>query len=252
MTKAAKVLELESLLDRKPSELSGGQRQRVAIGRAIVRDPKVFLFDEPLSNLDAALRGQMRIEIADLHDRLGSTMVYVTHDQVEAMTMADRIVVLNAGRIEQQGSPLELYHYPVNQFVAGFLGAPRMNFLPATVVASTSDAVEIDVAVIGRLALPATGSASPGDAVTLGIRPHSFSLDHGAATLPLDVSLIEPLGHETVAYGTLAGTRETMTIALAGGARMQHGQAVTLRFNPADCYLFDNSGRAFQRQSTEA
>src|SRR5690606_37867677 len=138
------VLELEPLLDRKPSELSGGQRQRVAIGRAIVRDPKVFLFDEPLSNLDAALRGQMRIEIADLHKRLGSTMVYVTHDQIEAMTMADRIVVLNDGRIEQQGAPLELSHRPVNQFVAGFIGAPKMNFLAGRVVSAGPDAIDLE------------------------------------------------------------------------------------------------------------
>jgi multiple sugar transport system ATP-binding protein len=250
--RAATILGLQDLLDRYPRQLSGGQRQRVAMGRAIVRDPKVFLFDEPLSNLDAALRGQMRIEIADLHARLGSTMVYVTHDQIEAMTMADRIVVLNGGRIEQQGAPLELYHHPVNQFVAGFLGAPRMNFLPAKIVGGTSGAIEVEVASIGRLSIPAEGVLTSGDAVVLGIRPHSFSLEDGSASLPIDVSLIEPLGHETVAYGTLNGTAETLTVALTGAARMQQGETTTLRFNPADCYLFDNRGRAFQRQRTEA
>ncbi len=250
--KAAQVLELEPLLDRKPSELSGGQRQRVAIGRAIVRDPKVFLFDEPLSNLDAALRGQMRIEIADLHKRLGSTMVYVTHDQTEAMTMADRIVVLNGGRIEQQGAPLDLYHHPVNQFVAGFIGAPRMNFLPATVTATTGDTIDIACPGVGALKLPVEGKATVGDAVTLGIRPHAFSIDSAAASVPLAVNLVEPLGHETVAYGTLSGNRDTMIVALPGGAAVRPGATVPFHFNPADCYLFDGSGRAFQRQRTRS
>ncbi len=140
---AAKILQLEKLLDRRPGQLSGGQRQRVAIGRAIVRQPKVFLFDEPLSNLDASLRVQMRIEIARLHSELKATMIYVTHDQVEAMTMADRIVVLRAGKIEQVGSPLELYHYPANTFVAGFIGSPKMNLTPATVKASHANGVDV-------------------------------------------------------------------------------------------------------------
>ena len=156
-------LQLESLLDRKPRALSGGQRQRVAIGRAIVREPDVFLFDEPLSNLDASLRGQMRAEIARLHARLGTTMVYVTHDQVEAMTLASRIVVLNGGRIEQIGAPLELYHRPANRFVAGFLGSPRMNFLAGKVVAADEHAIDVEVAG-ARVRVPhgAAGAAAIG------------------------------------------------------------------------------------------
>jgi multiple sugar transport system ATP-binding protein len=248
--RAAKVLELEPLLNRKPSELSGGQRQRVAIGRAIVRDPKVFLFDEPLSNLDAALRGQMRIEIADLHKRLGSTMVYVTHDQIEAMTMADRIVVMNAGRVEQQGSPLELYHNPVNLFVAGFLGAPSMNLLPATIVSQQPGGIEIDCKGIGRFVVPVSGAALPNDQATLGIRPHDLSLTDGGQTCSVRVSLVEPLGHETVAYGVLAGADRPLTAALSGSARLTPGEDAVFRFTPADCHLFDSAGQSFTRQTT--
>ena len=161
------VLHLDQLLDRKPKELSGGQRQRVAIGRAIVRKPKVFLFDEPLSNLDAALRVQMRIELARLHDELKATMIYVTHDQVEAMTMADKIVVLQAGVVEQAGSPLELYHHPRNLFVAGFIGSPKMNFLPATVTAVDAGGATVAAArrrrriTVPVAAGPAQGRATP-------------------------------------------------------------------------------------------
>ncbi len=155
---AAKVLQIEHLLERRPKALSGGQRQRVAIGRAIVRKPDVFLFDEPLSNLDAALRVQMRIEIAKLHRELGATMVYVTHDQVEAMTLADRIVVLNGGRVEQVGAPMELYRNPVNLFVAGFIGSPKMNFLPARVVARKNDCVEAGLSDGSVVSLAVDGS----------------------------------------------------------------------------------------------
>jgi multiple sugar transport system ATP-binding protein len=216
--RAAEILQLEALLDRKPRALSGGQRQRVAIGRAIVREPDVFLFDEPLSNLDAALRGQMRVEIARLHARLGTTMIYVTHDQVEAMTLASRIVVLNGGRIEQVGAPLELYHRPANLFVAGFIGSPRMNFLSARVVGVDGGALEIEVAggrarvaaidaaigaaaaaraseaavIAGAGGAGADGAASggegsrrvvvAGDVVTVGIRPECLLLGADASS----------------------------------------------------------------------
>jgi multiple sugar transport system ATP-binding protein len=171
----AKILQLDQMLDRKPKDLSGGQRQRVAIGRTMVREPKVFLFDEPLSNLDAFLRVQMRIEISRLHQRLQSTMIYVTHDQVEAMTLADKIVVLNAGRIAQVGPPLELYHYPKNQFVAGFIGSPQMNFLPVKVMRADAESVEVAMPGGSALQLPVDGSqVAPGDALTLGVRPEHF------------------------------------------------------------------------------
>src|SRR5215475_10188478 len=169
---AAATLNLTSYLDRKPRELSGGQRQRVAIGRAIVREPKAFLFDEPLSNLDAALRVQMRLEIAQLHESLTTTMIYVTHDQVEAMTLADKIVVLNAGNIEQAGSPLELYHHPVNLFVAGFIGSPKMNFLTTDVRATGPDGVTVVLPGGRDVRVPvAAGALQPGAKVTLGVRP---------------------------------------------------------------------------------
>ena len=176
---AARILQLEDLLDRLPKQLSGGQRQRVAIGRAIVRDPKVFLFDEPLSNLDAELRVQMRLEITGLHRQLGATMIYVTHDQVEAMTMADRIVVLRGGRIEQVGTPMELFTAPDNLFVAGFIGSPRMNLLAAKVAAvdDTGVAVALDGVAESRIRVPRPNSGlKAGDAVTLGVRPEHFTL----------------------------------------------------------------------------
>src|SRR5664280_1539690 len=169
---AAKILQLEPLLDRKPGQLSGGQRQRVAIGRAIVRNPKVFLFDEPLSNLDAALRVQMRVELAKLHRDLKATMIYVTHDQVEAMTMADRIVVLNAGLVEQVGSPLELYNRPRNRFVAGFIGSPTMNFVEVKATATSAQGVTVQLSGGATLIVPvANANVSVGDTLTLGVRP---------------------------------------------------------------------------------
>src|SRR5215470_2015350 len=170
--KAAATLNLASYLDRKPRQLSGGQRQRVAIGRAIVREPKAFLFDEPLSNLDAALRVQMRLEIAQLHESLATTMIYVTHDQVEAMTLADKIVVLNAGNIEQAGSPLELYHHPVNLFVAGFIGSPKMNFFATEVIGAGPDGVAVALPGGQEIRVPVSnGEVRAGTKVTLGIRP---------------------------------------------------------------------------------
>ena len=187
VTNAAKSLQLEDYLKRKPGTLSGGQRQRVAIGRAIVRNPQIFLFDEPLSNLDAELRVHMRIEIARLHRRLGATMVYVTHDQVEAMTLADRIVVLQSGRVEQIGSPLQLFDNPDNQFVAGFIGSPRMNFLPAKVKSTENGHVTLTLPSIGeqQITLPLNAdSILPGASLTFGIRPEHFSFTPSHAALP--------------------------------------------------------------------
>ncbi len=173
IAEASRMLEIAGLLDRRPGQLSGGQRQRVAIGRAIVRNPTAFLLDEPLSNLDAELRVSMRAELAALHQRLGTTMIYVTHDQVEAMTLADRIVVLRAGRIEQVDTPLALFNAPANVFVAGFIGAPNMNFIPGVVRGSVDGGVEV-TAFDGRVVLvdAADGALAPGDTVTLGVRPH--------------------------------------------------------------------------------
>ena len=208
VARAAAMLQLESMLDRKPSQLSGGQRQRVAIGRAIVREPGVFLFDEPLSNLDAALRVQMRIEIGRLHQDLKATMIYVTHDQVEAMTLADRIVVLNAGRIEQVGSPLELYHRPGNLFVAGFIGSPRMNFITATVAAVAPNSLSLTLGGGTPLVLANSGvKATAGQTVTVGIRPEHIRVAdggadvvNGAGAMAGTLRLVEYLGSETMFY----------------------------------------------------
>jgi ABC-type sugar transport system ATPase subunit len=237
--KAAAILQLEELLDRLPKELSGGQRQRVAIGRAIVREPDVFLFDEPLSNLDAALRVQMRIEIGKLHQDLKSTMIYVTHDQVEAMTMADKIVVLNAGLIEQVGSPLELYHRPRNTFVAGFIGSPKMNFLKTT--ASMQDG-KIAVALPGGgVTLDAQGTTvEPNQAVTLGIRPEHIT--PGGTALKGTVRLAEYLGSETMFYLALADGSE-LSVKADGLAKAAFGETLGLAIPPAACHLFDASGR---------
>ncbi len=199
VAEAARILRMENLLDRKPRQLSGGQRQRVAIGRAIVRHPKLFLFDEPLSNLDAELRTQMRVEIAKLHRNLGVTMIYVTHDQVEAMTLADRIVVLRAGQVEQIGSPKDLYEKPANIFVAGFIGSPKMNFLAATIAGSDGNAIEIahpSLTAPLRIAPRAGNGAIPpvGETVTLGIRPEHIALDAGDNRIALTADLSESLG----------------------------------------------------------
>ena len=218
--RAGAMLALDALMERRPAELSGGQRQRVAIGRAIVRTPKLFLFDEPLSNLDAALRVQTRIEIARLHRDLGATMIYVTHDQVEAMTLADKIVVLRAGRVEQVGRPMDLYNDPDNTFVAGFIGSPQMNFLNA-----------------GRLGLSSD---------KLGIRPEHLGLDHGASAgtdrIPGRVSHVEKLGGETLVY---VNTQDhgLLTVRMFGEHDFAVDGAVTLRIDPARGFHFDAEGR---------
>ena len=247
---AAKLLHIEHLLQRKPKDLSGGQRQRVAIGRAIVRKPQVFLFDEPLSNLDSALRVRMRYEFAKLHQDLKTTMVYVTHDQVEAMTLADRIVVLNAGRIEQVGSPLELYEHPENLFVAGFIGSPRMNFLPGTLL--QADARGATVQLPGGEALRATVDASRaavGDQVTLGLRPEHLQPGASDNALAATITFVESLGSSTQAYCTLPGVEEAITCTIQGQSRLRDGEPLRLGVRPEDAYLFDAQGLAFTRLS---
>ena len=241
---AARILQLEKLLNRKPGQLSGGQRQRVAIGRAIVRQPKVFLFDEPLSNLDASLRVQMRIEIARLHMELATTMIYVTHDQIEAMTMADRIVVLRAGIIEQVGTPLELYHFPANTFVAGFIGSPKMNLTPGKLKSMGQDGATI-VLPGGRDALipvEATNTAAPGSDVMLGLRPEHLSIaDDGP--LAGEVAVVEHLGGETLVYVDV-GNKTLVTVKAGGGAMAKVGSMVHLAVTTAEANLFDKDGLA--------
>ncbi|QUS37261.1 ABC transporter ATP-binding protein [Falsirhodobacter algicola] len=242
---AAAVLKLTDRLQHRPASLSGGQRQRVAIGRAIVRDPAVFLFDEPLSNLDAALRTEMRVELKQLHARLGKTMVYVTHDQVEAMTMADKIVVLRDGRIEQVGSPLELFHHPDNRFVAGFLGSPKMNFIPATVVQAGASGITVAVEGGAPMRLPVHGIAQPGEVVEIGLRPDDLFL---GGPLRVVSDAVEHLGNETVVYGrTPAGS--SVCAVVRGGAALKAGQTADYGFDPADAHLFRSDGRAFHRDA---
>jgi multiple sugar transport system ATP-binding protein len=250
VTNAAKLLHIEHLLQRKPKDLSGGQRQRVAIGRAIVRKPEVFLFDEPLSNLDTALRVRMRYEFAKLHQDLKTTMVYVTHDQVEAMTLADRIVVLNAGRIEQVGSPLELYEHPDNLFVAGFIGSPRMNFLPAQVVEADAATalVRLPTGELLRCAVDAA-RAEVGQDVTLGLRPEHFRPESTDNAIKVQVTFVESLGSSTQAYCAMPGVDEALTCTLPGQTRVRDGQTLSLGVNPAECYLFDAQGLAFRRHA---
>ena len=249
--RAAAILQMDHLLDRKPKQLSGGQRQRVAIGRAITRDPKVFLFDEPLSNLDAALRVQMRLEIAKLHRDLGATMIYVTHDQVEAMTLADKIVVLRAGIVEQVGEPLELYHKPQNLFVAGFIGSPRMNFLGATI--ANGDATHTDVALPGAetpLPAPVAINGHPsGSSATLGIRPEHIVIGEdapAASCLKGEITMIERLGSETLYYvRTAAGD---LVVTAGGGSPGRIGDAIPLCLPHDACHVFDNDEHALTRQ----
>ena len=246
---AARILQLETLLDRLPKQLSGGQRQRVAIGRAIVRKPKVFLFDEPLSNLDAALRLQMRLELARLRRQLDATMIYVTHDQVEAMTLADKIVVMNAGRIEQTGSPLELYNHPRNLFVAGFLGSPKMNFLAGKVRSRTANRTVIDLTVGGTLAVAgALPGLSAGDKITLGIRPENLATGPAPksyASITGKALVVERLGSETIAYLGLAdGTQ--LTVKMNGGVTVNPGDDMSAGLAPEAVTLFGPDGLALR------
>lgn len=222
---AAALLKLDALLERRPTQLSGGQRQRVAIGRAIVRNPKIFLFDEPLSNLDAELRVSMRAELSELHQRLGATMIYVTHDQVEAMTMADRIVVLRAGKIEQVGSPKELYERPANAFVAGFIGSPRMNFLPAALARQ----------------IPALASHIPAQADQVGIRPEHWQVCGSNEGLALKVLRSEYLGANCLLKAQ-ASDGTVIEVVISGGVAMPTGSAIHLTAPAEHLHAFDQAG----------
>jgi multiple sugar transport system ATP-binding protein len=240
---AAKVLQLEPRLQHRPGMLSGGQRQRVAIGRAIVRQPEIFLFDEPLSNLDAALRSEMRIELMELHKRLGSTMIYVTHDQVEAMTMADKIVVLDAGTIAQVGSPLQLYHKPDNLFVAGFIGSPKMNFISGTVASADGTTLAVDLGALGTLTLPRGTKIGAGQPVTVGIRPEHLRLGSGDFTLTITPRIVEHLGIHTITYANLPAG-ENFVGLFEGNPQVADGQPLVLGFTRDQVHLFDAAGQA--------
>lgn len=250
VSSAAKLLQIEALMGRRPGQLSGGQRQRVAIGRAIVRQPRIFLFDEPLSNLDAELRVQMRGEISALHHRLGNTMIYVTHDQTEAMTMADRIVVLNGGRVEQFGAPLELYNQPQNRFVAGFIGSPRMNFLEGRLESHDS----LQVPGVSDIRLAHAVRELPGNReVSLGIRPESVLIakersagaDVAGTTVEATANGVEQLGSESYLYCSLADG-QNVTVHHAGQTHVRRGESVSLVLATEEAHLFDSEGRLIQ------
>jgi multiple sugar transport system ATP-binding protein len=249
---AAKTLHIEHLLDRRPKQLSGGQRQRVAIGRAITRKPKVFLFDEPLSNLDAALRVKMRLEFARLHDELKTTMIYVTHDQVEAMTLADKIVVLSAGNIEQVGTPDMLYHAPANLFVAGFIGSPKMNLLNGTVSAVGADGVTVryESGDIQRVGVDGTG-AQVGDKVTVGIRPEHVLVDGIDDGVRATVLTVESLGDAAYLYAQSPLAIDGLIARIPPLERRQKGSQVKFGSTPEHCHLFDAQGRAYPRKFVE-
>ena len=246
---AAGILQLKERLQHKPGELSGGQRQRVAIGRAIVREPSVFLFDEPLSNLDAALRAEMRVELAKLHTELDATMIYVTHDQVEAMTMADRIVVLDHGIISQVGSPLELYHKPQNTFVAGFIGNPKMNFIEVSGKSSGPEGVVVTLPSGKDLTVKVDAAEEvAGKSLTLGIRPEHLTLGAADASIEIVPTVVEHLGIHTVTYSMVAGAKSTFCSVLPGSAPAKVGVSVSMGLKGVDCHLFDGNGNAFDRQ----
>jgi multiple sugar transport system ATP-binding protein len=261
--KAAEILQLVPLMDRLPRQLSGGQRQRVAIGRAIVKEPDVFLFDEPLSNLDAALRVQTRLEIAKLHHDLGhASMIYVTHDQVEAMTLADKIVLLRAGRpmeshgsVAQFGTPMELYHRPQNLFTAEFIGSPKMNVLPGRLVRAEADHAVVEVRGEQVAVAVDARSAEAGAAVTLGIRPEHLiegDVEAGTSSLHVNVRHIERLGDATLLYlairhDSIQPDLPLITLRLEGAAVHRPGDPMVLRLRPEQCHMFDADGNAFRR-----
>lgn len=257
VNQVAEILQLAHLLTRKPKELSGGQRQRVAIGRTLVSQPEVFLLDEPLSNLDAALRVQMRVEISKLHKKLNRTMIYVTHDQVEAMTLADKIVVLQANsdniesNVAQVGRPLELYHYPANRFVAGFIGSPKMNFLPVRVVEVKEDAVQIEMLDADHVSfwIPVEGMGlNVGDNVSLGIRPeHLLPCEHSDICIKGTVKVVEQLGHETQVYLELPAIKQNIVYRQDDIVLVKEGDEMAIGINPNRCHLFREDGTACRR-----
>ena len=251
--RAAEILQITPLLQRKPKDLSGGQRQRVAIGRAIVRKPQLFLFDEPLSNLDASLRVQMRMELSRLHQALQTTMIYVTHDQVEAMTLGQRIVVFNGGRIEQVGTPHALYNHPATLFVAGFLGAPKMNLLACVAVACDAATVTVRLPGGALLAVAADGGAvTAGDSLSLGVRAEHIATvaagSSGASLVEAAVSHVEYLGDMAIVHAAVPGVAQTLAVRQAvEGGLPQAGQALRLHFPAQHCLLFDAQGKALPR-----
>ena len=257
VNQVAEILQLAHLLTRKPKELSGGQRQRVAIGRTLVSQPEVFLLDDPLSNLDAALRVQMRVEISKLHKKLNRTMIYVTHDQVEAMTLADKIVVLQANsdniesNVAQVGRPLELYHYPANRFVAGFIGSPKMNFLPVRVVDVKEDAVQIEMLDADHVSfwIPVEGRGlNVGDNVSLGIRPeHLLPCEHSDICIKGTVKVVEQLGHETQVYLELPAIKQNIVYRQNDIVLVKEGDEMAIGINPNRCHLFREDGTACRR-----
>jgi multiple sugar transport system ATP-binding protein len=242
---AAQTLEISHLLDRKPGQLSGGQRQRVAIGRAIVKQPEVFLFDEPLSNLDAALRSRTRIELARLHQRMAATMVFVTHDQVEAMTMATRIVVMNQGRIEQVGAPMEIYLRPATRFVASFIGSPPMNFLSVTRANESGGFASVRLGTGGVVATAVRSASLPNSgATTLGVRAEHVTPGHGA---PARVDVVERLGERTLVYA-VTDDGETIVYDEPGNVAPAIGERVMLSVDPSHAMLFDAAGHAYHAE----
>jgi multiple sugar transport system ATP-binding protein len=246
VAETAQLLELGGLLDRKPAQLSGGQRQRVAMGRAIVRQPALFLFDEPLSNLDAKLRVQMRTEIKVLHEKVPVTSIYVTHDQIEAMTLADRIVVMNAGRIEQEGTPMALYRQPANVFVAGFIGSPAMNFLPATARVGPHG-TEAELQDGARIALEDDCAAADGQALTIGLRPEHLAIGKAGA-VAARVRMVEPTGAQILL--TLDAAGQTVMAVVDGAAEPEKGMIVALQPVPRSLHVFDReTGRRLDRVS---
>ena len=243
---AARILQIEDYLLRKPKQLSGGQRQRVAIGRAITRKPKVFLFDEPLSNLDAALRVQMRVELAKLHDQLNATMIYVTHDQTEAMTLADDIVVLDEGIVSQKGSPMDLYSNPSNLFVGGFIGSPKMNFISTKITDKNDKGTEVDLFGSSKIFVPKiSDNANLGDNVQLGIRPeHLLINEDGDANWEGKVFVVEKLGSGTFIYLEKSG--EPLVVEAEGDSNIKVNDTIKIGFKSSRCHLFDSSNQAFK------
>ena len=240
VTGAADILKLQDYLERRPAQLSGGQRQRVAMGRAIVRRPKAFLFDEPLSNLDAALRVEMRLEIAKLHRRMQATTVYVTHDQVEAMTLADRIVVMNAGDVEQIGHPLDLYRKPASLFVARFIGSPTMNTFPVNVVESASNNVVVQLPACRVTLHIQAGSSEAARTITFGIRPEDLTVcDAGQAWFSGELVVVERLGSQTFGYLD-AGTEKLITVEFPRTAEVQVGDRISVKGDSSNVHLFDS------------
>ena len=250
----ADILQLTHLLERQPKALSGGQRQRVAIGRTLVSQPNVFLLDEPLSNLDAALRVNMRSEITKLQRKLGCTMIYVTHDQVEAMTMADKIVVLDAGSVSQVGRPLELYHYPINRFVAGFIGSPKMNFMSVVIEDAEDERVKVKLANNESFWIPVEGkTVNIGDRMSLGIRPeHLLNAEQADATIEGKVQIVEKLGNETQIYMNLASADADVIYRAADTLDVEVGQKYNVGLTAHRCHLFHRDGIACRRLHRES